>query len=111
MSKKYLKKNEFRFDLNPSHHNKNEKPHPTYISARYGHKYKANSITHSRTVNGVNNFDIAENPNKKSKDIRNTRISPPFWQNDNLFGEKLNHFRFSKKTRKIIKKYNKKFYK
>lgn len=111
MSKKYLRKNEFRIDYNSKHLGKDEEPHPAYITARYGHKYKANSITHSRKTNdGFYTYDIEENPNIFSKDKRRTRISPPFWQNENQFGkEKLNNFRFSKKAQKKIKKFNKRF--
>lgn len=111
MSKKYLNKNEFRIDYNKNHYGKNEKPHPAYITVKCGHKYKANSITHSRkTTDGVSTIDIDENPNKLSKDRRKTRISPPYWQNENLFGEeKLSNFRFSNHTRKHIKNINKKY--
>ncbi len=110
MSKKYLRKNEFRIDTNPEHRNSNGDFHPAYISARYGHKYRANSITHARTVNGVKNLDINENPNLRSKDKRFTRISPPYWQSDNQFSKNtLPYFRFSNKARKKIRNYNKKF--
>lgn len=111
MSKKYLRKNEFRIDYNIKHFGKNEKPHPAYISVRLGHKYKANLITHSRkTTDGFNTYDVHENPNKLSKDKRQTRISPPFWQNENQFSnDVLSNFVFSKKTRNEIKKINKKF--
>ncbi len=111
MAKKFLRKNEFRIDYNLEHTGTNKKPHPAYISARKGHKYKANSITHARHANGgLTTIDIDENPNKLSKDTRQVRISPPYWQNVNLFGSnKLNNFRFSKKTRKQIKKINKKY--
>lgn len=111
MSKKYLKKNEFRFDNNPKHFGKDKKPHPAYITARYGHEYKANSITHARfTTDGIPTEKISENPDKTSKDKRQTRISPPYWQSKNLFGdEKLTNFRFSNKTKKEIRKINKKF--
>lgn len=109
--KKYLRKNEFRIDYNPKHFGVKEKPHPAYISAKCGHKYKANSITHSRkTSDGKLTYDVFENPNKLSNNKRITRISPPYWQNEKQFGsEKLSNFRFSNKTRKQIKKYNKKF--
>ena len=110
MGKKYLRKNEFRIDYNPFHLGKNKNPHPAYITARKGHKYKANTITHARNVDGVETLSIDENPNKLSKDKRNTRISPPFWQHEKQFGkEKLPNFRFSKKSKKKIRKYNKKF--
>ena len=110
MGKKYLSKNEFRIDLNPAHRDSDGKNHPAYITARKGHRYKANTITHSRSVNGVETLDIGENPNKKSKDKRKTRVSPPFWQGEKSFSEeKLPNFRFSKQSKKKIKKYNKKF--
>lgn len=110
MSKKYLRKNEFRIDYNRNHYGKKEKPHPAYIVARQGHKYKANSITHARFALGSDTYDVGENPNKLSKDKRKTRISKPFWQNENQFSnEKLKNFRFSKESRYKIKKYNKRF--
>ena len=110
MAKKYLTKNEFRMDLNPLHKNSKGENHPAYITAKKGHKYKANTITHSRVVNGVETLDVGENPNKKSNDRRKTKISPPFWQGEKSFSqEKLPNFRFSKQTKKKIKKYNKKF--
>lgn len=111
MSKKYLRKNEFRIDLNPEHFGEDKKPHPAYITARYGHKYKGNSITHSRFTNdGLSTHIISENPNKLSKDKRKTRISSPYWQSDKLFSEnKLDNFIFSKATKKEIRKINKKY--
>ena len=110
MAKKYLRKSEFRIDFNPNHQGVDKKPHPAYISARKGHKYKANTITHSRYINGNETFLIGENPDKISKNKRKTRISPPFWQNENQFGkEKLSNFRFSRQSKIKIKKYNKKF--
>lgn len=111
MSDKYLSKNEFRFDNNLKHFGKEEKPHPAYITARKKHYLKANSITHAKmTTDGKETFLIKENPDKLSKDKRQTRISPPYWQKDTMFSkEKLKNFRFSNSTRKVIKKYNKKF--
>ena len=110
MGKKYLRKNEFRMDLNPAHRGIKGEHHPAYITAKKGHKYKANTITHSRVVNGVETLDVGENPNKKSNDRRKTKISPPFWQGEKSFSqEKLPNFRFSKNRKKKIKKYNKKF--
>lgn len=110
MAKKYLRKSEFRMDLNPAHRDSNGKNHPAYITARKGHKYKANTITHARNVNGIDTLDVGENPNKKSKDRRKTKVSPPFWQGEKSFSEeKLPNFRFSKQSKKKIRKYNKKF--
>ena len=110
MSKKYLRKSEFRIDLNPAHRGNNGENHPAYITAKKGHKYKANTITHSRIVDGVATLDVGENPNKLSKDKRTSRVSPPFWQGEKSFSkEKLPNFRYSNQSKKKIKKYNKKF--
>ena len=108
--KKQLRKNEFRMDLNPAHRGSNNEFHPAYITARIGHKYQANTITHSRYVNDIETLDVGENPNKQSTDKRKTRLSPPFWQGEKSFSkEKLLNYRFSKKSKKKIKKYNNKF--
>ena len=108
--KKILRKNEFRMDNNPLHFGEQKQPHPAYITARKGHRYMANSITHSKYVNDIETLDVGENPNKKSKDNRKSRLSPPFWQSEKQFGkEKLTDFRFSKQSKNKIRKYNKKF--
>lgn len=110
MSKKYLRKNEFRLDINPNHMGKDKKAHPAYISAKYNHSYKANLITHSKNVKGVDYYVLDENPDKLTRDRRKTKISPPYWQSEKQFSKNtLSNFRFSNKTRKSIKKYNKKF--
>ena len=44
MAKKLLRKREVHTDLNPNHFNKYGKPHNAIISAKQGHKYKANTI-------------------------------------------------------------------
>ena len=108
--KKYLRKSEFRMDLNPLHKNPKGENHPAYISARYGHKYKANTITHAESINGKETLRLGKNPNLLSKDKRQSKLSPPFWQSEKQFGtEKLPNFRFSKREKKRIRKYNKKF--
>lgn len=110
--KKLLTKNEFRMDLNPKHFGEKKQPHPAYVSARRGHMYRANIITHAKyTTDGQKTHDIGENPdktNKKFQDNRKTRISRPYWQKEEQFSkDKLENFRFSNTTRKKIKKYNK----
>lgn len=108
--KKILTKNEFRIDINPDHMGKKKEPHPAYITARDGHNYRANIITHARKAGDKQTFIISENPNKLSKDKRPTRISAPFWQSDKKFSkETLSNFRFSNQTRKEIRSINKKF--
>lgn len=105
MSKKYLRKNEIRTDLNPNHFNRYGKPHDAIITAKYGHKLKANTKTHSKYVNGVETLDLE--PNSVNKKHR--RISPPFWQNEKQFGERQNK-KAPRGTLRKIKKYNKRFY-
>ena len=108
--KKTLRKNEFRFDLKPAHQGIHNEAHPAYITARKGHRFRANTITHAKTVDNVETLDVGENPNKQSKDKRKTRLSPPFWQRDKMFSEeKLPNYRFSKQSKKKIRKYNNQF--
>ena len=105
MSKKYLRKNEMRIDLNPKHFNKYGKPHNAIITAKYGHKLKANTQTHAEYVNGVKTLDLEPNLHNK----KHNRISPPFWQNEKQFGERQNK-KVPRSTLRKIKKYNKRFY-
>ena len=106
MSKKFLRKNEIRLDLNPNHVNRFGYPHDAVITAKRGHKFKANTKTHSEYVNGVKCLDLEPH---LSKHVKHKRISPPFWQNENQFSPKKG--KAPKKLRAKIKKYNKKFYK
>lgn len=103
--KKYLRKNEIRVDLNPKHRNKYGSPHDAIISAKHGHKYKANTKTHSRYVDGVETLDLEPH---LPDNVRHERISPPFWQSEKQFGNKKG--KPSRNLRNMIKKYNKKFY-
>lgn len=106
MAKKFLRKNEIRADLNPAHFNKYGSPHDAIITAKKGHKYKANTKTHSEYVNKIRCLDLEPHlPNN----VRHQRISPPFWQSEKQFGDKKG--KPSKDLRNKIKKYNKKFYK
>lgn len=106
MAKKYLRKNEIRTDLNPLHYNKYGSPHDAVITAKKGHKFKANTKTHSQFVNGIECLDLEP---YLPKDVTHKRISPPFWQSEKQFGFKKG--KASKDLRTKIKKYNKKFYK
>lgn len=108
--KKNLRKNEFRMDLNPLHKNSKGENHPAYITARKGHKYMANTITHAKYIDGNATLELEKNPNLLSRDKRQSRLSPPFWQSENQFGkEKLSNFRFDNQSKKKIRKFNKKY--
>lgn len=105
MFKKYLRKNEIRVDLNPEHLNRYGYPHDAVITAKKGHKLKANTKTHSQFVNGVESLDLEPH---LPKNVKHKRISPPFWQNEKQFGKE-NKGKAPRKLRAKIKKYNKKF--
>lgn len=104
MSKKYLRKNEIRVDLNPEHLNRFGYPHNAIITAKKGHKYKANTKTHSIYVNGQLCLDLEPH---LPENVNHKRISPPFWQSERQFGEKKG--KAPKQLRAKIKRYNKKF--
>lgn len=104
--KKYLRKNEIRVDLNPEHKNKHGSPHEAVITAKQGHKFKANTRTHATFIDDIECLDLEPH---LPKDVKHKRISPPFWQNERQFGEKIG--KAPKKLRAKIKNYNKKFYK
>ena len=108
MKKKYLSKNEFRMDLNTKHQGKNKEPHPAYITAKYGNKFKANNITHSEYVNGVLTKDLGENVGNK-KDSRNSRVTAPYWQNRKKFGQKMKSYKISNRAKRRISRFNRKF--
>ena len=104
--KKYLRKNEIRKDLNPDHFNKYGSPHDAVITAKYKHKFKANTKTHSKFVNGVETLDLEP---ELPDNVLHKRISPPFWQNETKFSERIGKEKMSKDVLIKIKKYNKKF--
>ena len=99
-------------DNNPAHFGKEKRPHPAYVSARKGNKLLANDLTHARRTNsGSMTHEIDENPDKRNRnysDKRKVRVTNSFWQHRRLFGDILNNFRFSRKSRRKIKKINKK---
>lgn len=106
MGKKILRKNEVRVDLNPEHYNRYGKPHNAVITARQGHKYYSNTLTHADYVDNKPTYDL-ERKSKKPQNKR-TKISPPFWQNENQFGkEKLG--KIPKRFKSKISRYNRKF--
>ena len=112
MKDKYLRKNEFRDYENPKYLSKSGKPHPAYITVKHKRKLRANVITHSSSFFGEETIQLKENPNRnenKSVDIRQTRLSKPFWDNEKNFSKtKKKGWRLSKKDKKSIKKWNKK---
>ena len=109
MSKKYLRKNEFRYDTNPKIARPDGKGHNVYVSVKHGHKAKVNVITHSKTFFGEKTIELNDNPNKSKFDNRKSRISIPFWENDNyLKNYSKGTWYMSKQNKSIIRKTNKK---
>lgn len=105
MSKKYLRKNEIRVDLNSDHFNKYGSPHDAIITAKRGHKFKANTKTHAPFINGIKCLDLEP---QLPQNVKHKRISPPFWQDEKKFSQKKG--KVSRQLRSKIKNYNKKFY-
>lgn len=109
MGKKYLRKNEFRYNTNPNVKRKDGKFHIAFVSAQKGHKKKINIITHSKTFFGKPTLVLSNNPNKSKFDKRPSRASIPVWETDNNLKDKAKGvWVMSKKDKYKIKKFNKK---
>lgn len=102
---KTLKKNEIRLDRNPKHKNLHGSGHKAIISLRKGHKYLANTITHSEEIEGTKTLNLNERRKQKGP---YARVSPPFWQSENMFGKEVLG-KFSKQDMSRLRRYNRKF--
>ena len=108
--KKYLTKNEFRYNTNPEVLRPDGEGHIAYITARRGHYFKINTITHSKTFYDEPTELLSKNPEIGSKDKRPSRFSVPRWQKESGLRERPKGFwRMSKEDRINIKKFNKKY--
>ncbi len=108
--KKYLQKNEFRYDRSPNVTRHDGKGHVVYVSAKHGHKSKINVITHSDKFFNEPTMKLTKNPNRQSKDSRQSRFSVPVWENDTyLEAPKSGYWKFIKKDRIAVKKFNKRY--
>ena len=70
MSKKYFRKNEFRYN--------NTTKHPNYIFEEFGNKYHSVGITHKDKTFGKSNMPLSKNPDNRKKEktyIRNGIIT------------------------------------
>ena len=109
-NKKYLRKNEFRYDSNPAVKNPRGQGHMAYVSVRQGHKAKINIITHAKTFFGEPTMELRENPNRSKPSKRPSRFSVPIWEKDKYLKEKPNEtWRLSKLDRSEIRKFNVKY--
>ena len=110
ISKKYLRKNEFRYNTSPRVKRPDGKGHVSYVSARLGHKYKINVITHSPTFFGKPTKELSSNPEIGSKYKGVSRFSVPVWEKDIYLKNKANGiWRLTKADKIAIKKFNKKY--
>lgn len=97
-SAKEVKKNEFR--------RSKVSQHPTYIYARVGDEFKYIGLTHSSITGDTKNIKLDKNPNPADK--------RPAYFRPNAERDRVNKFkkpekgwRFSKKDREKVKKYEK----
>ncbi len=113
MARKYLRKNEFRYYNKPEFSSKSGEPHPAHITAKHHKKFKFNLITHSKTFFNSETKELTKNPNRNPdglKDKRKSRVSKPMWDKDKYFSEEtLKNWRFDKKDKAAVKKWNKKW--
>ncbi len=112
LSKKYLRKNEFRYDTNPNVRRNDGEFHTAYVSAKHGHKSKINIITHSNNFYGQPTREMYKNPNRSKFDKRKSRFSVPVWENDTyLKDQPKGQWKLHKKDYKAIRTANKKYLK
>jgi hypothetical protein len=114
ISKKYLRKSEFRVSTHPDVISPRGDTHVVYVSAKRGHKAKVNVITHAKTFFGEPTEEMHLNPNrvksKKIKDKKPSRFSVPVWHSDTTIKEKpKGYWKLHKNDKIAIKKFNKKY--
>lgn len=109
-NKKYLRKNEFRYNTNPNVQTPWGEGHTAYVTARRGKQYKINIITHSKTFYGKPTVEMNKNPDLSKPSTRKSRFSVPVWENDTYLKTKpKGYWRMSKQDKIKIKKFNKKY--
>ena len=110
MDKKYLRKNEFRYDTNPRVRNKKNKGHVAYVSVTHGNRSKVNIITHSGSFFGESTKELSKNPQIDKKDKRKARVSVPRWEeNRHIQGKPFGTWHLTKKDRSMIRKINRNY--
>ncbi len=108
--KKYLRKNEFRYDTSPKVRRSDGKGHNAYVSAKQGHQAKINIITHAKTFFDEPTVPMHKNPNRSKPDQRQSYFSVPRWESDNFLKNKSEgSWVLHKKDRIQIKKFNKRY--
>lgn len=107
---KYLRKNEFRYNTNPDVKNPRGEGHIAYVTVRHKKHSKINIITHSGKFYGEPTTTLEENPNRSVPSKRVSRFSVPRWEHNSFLKDKPQGiWKMSKKDRKTIHKFNKKY--
>ena len=110
MSKKYLKKNEFKYNTSPNVRRADGRGHMAYVSAKQGHKAKVNIITHSKIFYEEPTIKMHKNPDRESTYKKPSYFSVPRWENEKyLKRPEGGYWKLDKKDRIAIKKANKKY--
>ena len=111
MSKKYLKKSEFRYDKNPKVWNKHQKGHVVYVSVRHGNESKINLITHSTGFFHEPTIELDKNPqiNPPRKPTRPSRFSVPRWEKNKFLVRPSGTWHLSNSDKKKIHNFNRKY--
>lgn len=110
--KKYLKKNEFRYNKNPAVKNPRGEGHNAYVSARYKDKFKINIITHAKSFFGEPTIPLHKNPERSKPSKKQSRFSVPRWEQERYLKEdSKGYWKLDKKDKIAIKKFNKKYFK
>lgn len=108
--KKYLRKNNFRYNTNPNVLNLHNEGHTAFITAKHGHKAKINIITHSKEFYGMPTKELSQNPNKANPSKKKSRYSIPVWENEKYLKDNAKgYWKISKRDNKQIRKDNKKY--
>ena len=108
--KKYLRKNEFRYDTSPKVRRPDGRGHTVYVSAKQGHQAKVNVITHSTTFFGEPTHELSKNPQRDTRNRRPARFSSPRWESDtDLKNPPRGIWRLEKKDRRRILNFNRKY--
>lgn len=108
--KKYLRKNEFRYDTSPKVRRPDGKGHNVYVSLKQGHRARINVITHSKSFFNEPTQELRYNPNPSKPDKRISYFSVPRWENDAYLKNKSSGtWHLHKEDRIKIKKLNKRY--
>ena len=107
--KKYLRKNEFRYNTNPDVKNPRGEGHMAYVTVRRKKHSKINIVTHAKNFYGEPTYPLHRNPNVSKPSKRTSYVSVPVWERNSYLKDKPDGvWRMSNQDRKMVHKINKK---